>query len=104
MKAGLAIRSSTFGQHETAGAEVDHVRVAAGVSEVRASGKLHGKPAIILHGRSDALLAPNHTSRAYYGRNKVVERDNSQVRSARLSQFYRANVALPAWMPLPRDK
>jgi simple sugar transport system substrate-binding protein len=22
---------------------------------------------------------------------------------ARLPQFYRANVALPAWMPLPRD-
>jgi hydroxybutyrate-dimer hydrolase len=50
------------------------------VSEVRASGNLHEKPAIILHGRNDALLPPNHTSRAYYGLNKVVEGANSNVR------------------------
>lgn len=32
-----------------------------------------------LSGRSDAILAPNHTSRAYFGLNHLVER-NSQLR------------------------
>jgi hydroxybutyrate-dimer hydrolase len=48
-------------------------RIQAGIAEVRANGNLHGKPAIIVHGRSDALLPPNHTSRAYFGLNKAVE-------------------------------
>ena len=47
--------------------------MATGIDAVRANGNLRGKPAIILHGRSDPLLPPNHTSRAYYGLNKTVE-------------------------------
>jgi hydroxybutyrate-dimer hydrolase len=58
---------------------IDAVRMAAGIAEVRASGNLRGKPAIILHGRSDALLPPNHTSRPYFGLNKSVEAERSQL-------------------------
>lgn len=43
------------------------VRTRIGVHEVRASGALGGLPVVMIHGRSDAILAPNHTSRAYYG-------------------------------------
>lgn len=75
-----ALATGPSGSHETKSAGTDHQRVAAGVSEVRASGNLHEKPAIILHGRSDALLPPNHTSRPYYGLNKVVEGANSNLR------------------------
>ena len=58
---------------------IDSPRVQAGIARVRASGDLHGKPAIILHGRSDALIPPNHSSRAYFGRNNLVERAASRL-------------------------
>ena len=44
-----------------------------GIAEILADGRLHGTPTIILHGRSDALIAPNHSSRAYYGLNRLRE-------------------------------
>ncbi len=45
----------------------------SGIDETRRNGNLGGKPAIIVHGRSDALLPVNHTSRPYFGLNKVRE-------------------------------
>ena len=50
----------------------------AGVNEVKVTGDLRGKPAIILHGRSDALVPVNHTSRPYFGLNKLNDA-NSQL-------------------------
>lgn len=70
----------TYEQQNAVGAQwIDSGRVLAGVREVQASGNLHGKPAIILHGRSDALIAPNHSSRPYFGLNKTVEQSNSRL-------------------------
>ncbi|GAA5175834.1 D-(-)-3-hydroxybutyrate oligomer hydrolase [Niveibacterium umoris] len=43
------------------------------VGEIRRSADLHGKPALIVHGRSDALVPVNHSSRAYYAANQIVE-------------------------------
>jgi hypothetical protein len=37
------------------------------------SGMLGDRPAIVVHGRSDVLIQPNHTARSYYGRNKSVD-------------------------------
>lgn len=54
-------------------------RLRAGLSEVLATSDLHGKPAIILHGRDDALLHPNFTSRAYYGVNQLREGAGSKL-------------------------
>lgn len=51
-----------------------------GIGEVRASGDLRGRPTLILHGRMDALIAPNHSSRAYLGLNHLVEGPRSRVR------------------------
>jgi hydroxybutyrate-dimer hydrolase len=45
----------------------------SGVNEVRVTGNLRAKPTIIVHGRSDALVPVNHTSRPYFGTNKIVE-------------------------------
>jgi hydroxybutyrate-dimer hydrolase len=45
-------------------------RVKQGIEEVRASGDLHGLPAV---------LPPNHTSRAYFGLNRVVEGATSNL-------------------------
>ena len=59
------------------GAQADAVR--AGVDEVRLTGKLHGKPVILVHGRSDTLVPVNHTSRPYFGMNKMAEGEASQL-------------------------
>ena len=56
------------------------VRVRAGVAEVQATAKLNGKPAIIVHGRSDTLIPVNHASRAYVGLNAVGEGAGSKLR------------------------
>jgi hydroxybutyrate-dimer hydrolase len=47
--------------------------VQSGVNEVRVNGNLRAKPTLIVHGRSDALVPVNHTSRPYFGANKIVE-------------------------------
>ena len=50
-----------------------HKRLTRGIEEVLSSGRLKGLPAIIIAGRNDALVAPNHAARAYYGFNKFRE-------------------------------
>jgi len=50
-----------------------HRRVAAGIAETRMSGNLRGRPTVIVNGRADALLPPNHTSRAYVAFNRAVD-------------------------------
>lgn len=55
-------------------------RVKAGMAEVAATGNLHGKPAIIVQGRSDTLIPVNHASRAYLGLNASVEGGASKLR------------------------
>jgi hydroxybutyrate-dimer hydrolase len=57
-----------------------HARVRAGIAKIRAGGDLQGLPAVIVTGRNDAILAPNHTSRAYYGLNRLVEAEASRLR------------------------
>ncbi|NJK47777.1 hydrolase [Candidatus Gracilibacteria bacterium] len=54
-------------------------RVQAGIEEILATGNLQGKPTIIVHGRDDALLHVNFTSRSYYGLNQKIEGDKSQL-------------------------
>jgi hydroxybutyrate-dimer hydrolase len=45
----------------------------AGLAEVKRTGDLHGKPAVIVHGRSDTLIPVNHTSRPYYALNQLED-------------------------------
>ena len=45
--------------------EVHHT-IQQSIAEIRASGELHGIPTVIVHGRSDGVIAPNHSSRPYY--------------------------------------
>ena len=56
-----------------AGSTPGALKLQAGVDETRRNGNLRGKPAIIVHGRSDALLPVSHTSRPYFALNKRVE-------------------------------
>ncbi len=68
------------GERLTGQARRQHLRILSGIHQIRASGRLHGKPAVIVTGRNDANLAPNHTSRAYYGLNQLVEGADSELR------------------------
>jgi hydroxybutyrate-dimer hydrolase len=51
----------------------------ASVEAISVNADLHGKPAIIVQGRSDALVPINHASRAYLAANSVREGSRSQL-------------------------
>jgi len=55
------------------GTDANAGRVKAGVAETLRTANLHGKPAIIVAGRADALVPVNMNARPYYGQNKLVE-------------------------------
>jgi hydroxybutyrate-dimer hydrolase len=55
------------------------VRVKQGIGEVLRTGNLRGKPAIIVHGRSDTLVPVSFTSRPYFGLNKMTEGTGSKL-------------------------
>jgi hydroxybutyrate-dimer hydrolase len=59
---------------------VEAERVRDGVDKVLVKGDLKGKPAIIVHGRSDALVPVGFTSRPYLGMNYLEERGRSRLR------------------------
>jgi hydroxybutyrate-dimer hydrolase len=50
--------------------------VAANIKAVQRSGKLQGKPTIIVHGRNDALVPVNHSSRPYVAQAKTADANN----------------------------
>jgi len=82
----LCLRSLATGADVVTGAALTGTlaaqssRVRAGVAEVAASGNLKGKPAIIVHGRSDTLIPVNFASRAYVGLNAAAEGGASKLR------------------------
>jgi len=55
-------------------------RMQQGIDEVRVRADLQGKPAIIVHGRSDALVPVGFSSRPYFGLNQLIERGRSNLR------------------------
>ena len=55
-------------------------RIADGVEDIRATGKLRRVPAVFVTGRADGILPPNFTSRAYFGLNNVVDGSTSSLR------------------------
>jgi hydroxybutyrate-dimer hydrolase len=58
---------------------VEQRKIARSIQRILASGDLGGIPTVIVTGRSDAILPPNHTSRAYFGLNNLVEGDASNM-------------------------
>jgi hydroxybutyrate-dimer hydrolase len=61
------------------GADAIATRVHTGVNEVLHTANLHGKPAIIVHGRADTLCPVPFTSRPYFGLNRMVEGGSSKL-------------------------
>jgi hydroxybutyrate-dimer hydrolase len=61
------------------GTDAAAVRVQSGITEAKRTANLHGKPAIIVHGRADTLVPPAFSSRPYFGANKIVESAASKL-------------------------
>jgi hydroxybutyrate-dimer hydrolase len=72
-----------------------------GIREATRSGWLHGKPTLVVQGRSDALLPVNHAGRAYTALNKVVERQRSKLSYIEVTnaQHFDGFIGLPAVLP-----
>lgn len=79
-----------------------HRRIQSGIDEVRASGDLRGLPGVIVHGRSDAILPPNHTARPYVHENFRVEGEQSRLRYYEVVNAHHMDAfnALPGFGPL----
>ncbi|KQO19108.1 D-(-)-3-hydroxybutyrate oligomer hydrolase [Acidovorax sp. Leaf78] len=76
-------------------------KLQAGVDETRRNGNLRGKPAIIVHGRADALLPVSHTSRPYAALNKKVEGAGSKLSYVEVAnaQHFDSFIGLPTVLP-----
>jgi hydroxybutyrate-dimer hydrolase len=61
------------------GSDANAIRVKTGIDALLRTANLHGKPAIIVHGRNDGLIPVTFTSRPYFGQNKIVEGAASQL-------------------------
>jgi hydroxybutyrate-dimer hydrolase len=73
----------------------------ASIDQLKATGNLHGKPAIIVQGRSDTLLPMNHTSRPYYALNKTVDSQSQlqlyEITNAQHFDAFIDNAAAPGY-------
>ncbi|KQP43389.1 3-hydroxybutyrate oligomer hydrolase family protein [Pseudorhodoferax sp. Leaf274] len=76
-------------------------RLKTGVDETRRNGNLRGKPAVIVHGRDDALLPVSHTSRPYAALNKRVEGASSRLSYIEVTnaQHFDSFIGLPTILP-----
>ena len=75
--------------------------VRANIKAVQRTGKLQGKPTIIVHGRNDALVPVNHASRPYVAQNKVNDGNSKlayiEVTNAQHFDAFIGNAALPGF-------
>jgi len=83
------------------GTDAPALALQRGVDETRRSGDLNRKPAIIVHGRDDALLPVNHTSRPYVALNHQVEGHHSRLRYIEVTnaQHFDTFIGLPTVLP-----
>lgn len=73
------LRALATGKLLPNGRRQSHRRIQDSIEQILANGRLGGVPAIVVHGRSDALIAPNHTSRAYYGLSRLRDGNRSRL-------------------------
>lgn len=98
----LCLRALELGEDPATGAPLKGQdlafarQLASGVQQILADGDLHGTPAIIVTGRADAILPPNHTSRAYYGLNQLVEGADSGLRYVEVTNAQHLDALIPA--------
>lgn len=77
------------------GTSANATRLNAGVAEVYRTADLRGKPAIVVHGRSDTLIPVNFNSRPYLLRNSQVEGAASKLRYVEVTNGQHFDSFLP---------
>ncbi|USQ98245.1 D-(-)-3-hydroxybutyrate oligomer hydrolase [Caulobacter sp. RL271] len=75
----------------------DARRVQAGIAEFLADGNLHGKPAIIVHGRADNRVPPAFSSRPYLAANSLKEGAASRLRYMEVENAEHFGFAMPGF-------
>lgn len=75
--------------------KADSDKVRAGIAEVLHSANLRGKPAIIVAGRSDALVPVNNNARAYTALNRSIEGAASKLRYVEVMNGQHFDAFLP---------
>jgi hydroxybutyrate-dimer hydrolase len=76
----VTVKNAVTGAPLTGTQKAQAERIAEGVREVLATGRLRRVPAIFVTGRNDGILPPNFTSRAYFGLNNTVDGSISSLR------------------------
>jgi hydroxybutyrate-dimer hydrolase len=84
------------------GSDAAATNLKAGVNATLRNANLRGKPAIIVHGRSDTLVPPAFSSRPYFGQNRITEGAASrltyvEVTNAQHFDAFIDNAALPGY-------
>jgi hydroxybutyrate-dimer hydrolase len=79
------------------GASPNAMRVQAGIKEFVASGKLDGKPMIIVHGRNDDRVPVSFSSRPYVGLESLEDGDRSQLRYIEVTNAEHFGTDLPGF-------
>ncbi len=72
-------------------------RVQEGMRQVQRGGNLHGRPALIVHGRADTLIPVGFSSRPYLALNRQQEGVNSKLRYIEVTNAQHFD----AFLPLP---
>jgi hydroxybutyrate-dimer hydrolase len=72
-------------------------RIRAGIRQVLATGDLNGTPTIIVTGRADGVIAPNHGSRAYFGLNRLVEGEKSRLSYVEVTDAQHLDALIPVF-------
>ncbi|MCB1955429.1 MAG: D-(-)-3-hydroxybutyrate oligomer hydrolase [Rhodocyclaceae bacterium] len=78
---------------------LDDRSVQRGIDAVSVRGDLNRTPTVIVHGRSDALIPVNHTSRAYLAANSRIEGHHSELSYIEVTngQHFDAFVGFPGF-------
>jgi hydroxybutyrate-dimer hydrolase len=79
------------------GRSADARRVQTGIAEFLADGNLHGKPAIIVHGRADNRVPPAFSSRPYLAANSLKEGGRSKLRYMEVENAEHFGFSMPGF-------
>jgi hydroxybutyrate-dimer hydrolase len=72
-------------------------KIQRGIGQILAKGDLHGTPTIIVTGRADGVIPPNHGSRAYFGLNRLVEGDESRLSYVEVKDAQHLDALIPVF-------
>jgi len=72
-------------------------RLRAGIDEIGTSARLRGTPVIVVHGRRDALIPVNFSSRAWYALHRQHGEQSARYYEVEHGHHYDAFNALPGW-------